>query len=386
MEKWKLIKKTGLQILSYLLVAVAASVITFAAFDLKPGKLEMLEGYIQERFIGEADLVAAEDAAAAAMVNALGDQWSYYVSASDYAAYNDGKTNSFVGIGITIIMREDGAGLDILKVEPDSPAEKAGLLAGDILIGADGQSLVGKTTADASNLITGTAGTKVEVEVLRGEEKLTFLVKRAKLETVVAEGTLLADGTGYVRIENFNDRCSQETIDAIEALLEQGATALVFDVRNNPGGYVHEMVQILDYLLPEGDLFRSVSYTGEESVDKSDADCLELPMAVLVNEQSYSAAEFFAAALREYDWATVVGNPTVGKSYYQNTLDLGDGSVVALSVGKYYTPKGVCLADEGGLIPDQVVEVDDETALQIYAQTLAAEDDPQLQAAIEALK
>ena len=155
-------------------------------------------------------------------------------------------------------------------------------------------------------------------------------------------------------------------------------------MRNNPGGYAEELVKLLDYLLPEGDLFRSVSYDGTEKVDTSDADCLDMPMAVLINGSSYSAAEFFAAALQEYQAATIVGEPTVGKGVYQTTISLGDGSAVALSTGKYFTPKGNSLTDVG-VIPDVRVDVDEETAEKIYYGTLGYADDLQIQAAIQVL-
>ena len=156
-------------------------------------------------------------------------------------------------------------------------------------------------------------------------------------------------------------------------------------MRNNPGGFADELVKLLDYLLPEGDLFRSVSYDGKEQVDTSDANYLDMPMAVLVNGNSYSAAEFFAAALQEYEAAVVVGEPTVGKGYYQQTIQLGDGSAVNLSTGKYFTPKGNSLADKG-ITPTVRVDVDEETASAIYYGTIQNADDPQLQAAIQALK
>ena len=163
------------------------------------------------------------------------------------------------------------------------------------------------------------------------------------------------------------------------------AEKLIFDVRNNPGGYAHELVKLLDYLLPEGQLFKTVDYTGKEEVTNSDAKCLEIPMAVLINGDSYSAAEFFAAALSEYEAATVVGQQTVGKSYFQVTYELGDGSAVALSVGKYFTPKGVCLADVG-LTPDVTVEVSEELFWEIYYGNVTWQEDPQVQAALEVLK
>ena len=162
------------------------------------------------------------------------------------------------------------------------------------------------------------------------------------------------------------------------------ADKLIVDVRNNPGGYAHELVDVLDHLLPEGELFRTEDYTGKQAVEKSDADCLQLPMAVLVNGNSYSAAEFFAAALSEYEWAEVVGEKTTGKGYYQVTYQFSDGSAVGLSVGKYYTPKGVSLAGVG-ITPDVLVPVDQETANAIYAQTLEPEKDPQIQAAVKKL-
>ena len=189
---------------------------------------------------------------------------------------------------------------------------------------------------------------------------------------------MLTDDTGYVVITNFHEGAGTETVEEVEKLLEQGAEKLIFDVRNNPGGYVHEMVYALDYLLPEGPLFRSVNYNGAESVDESDADCLDLPMAVLINGNTYSAAEFFAAALSEYDWAVTVGEPTCGKGYYQTTIQLGDGSAVQLSTGAYTTPNGVNLTEVGGLKPD--VPVDPAQAVVSLAE------DPQILAAIHALE
>ena len=378
-------KKILLRTASYVLVAALASCGTFFLCGQNT-KLAELERVIRSRFVGEVDTTAIEDAAAKAMVNALGDRWSYYISAEDYAAYENKKTNTYVGIGITILRREDGTGYDILAVQKGSSAEKAGILPGDILIEADGRSVTGMDPVDPVQIIKGEEGTKVSVTVLRDGEQLTFELKRKRVDSVVATGQMLEGNVGYIRINNFNDHCADETLKVLDQLLEQGAEKLLFDVRGNPGGYVMEMNEILDRLLPEGDLFRSVRYNGEEEVDTSDAQCLELPMAVLVNGSSYSAAEFFAAALQEYDWALVVGEPTVGKAYFQNTFRFHDGSAVGLSVGQYYTPNGVSLAEAGGLTPDVVVEVDDMTRLAIQAQSLPLMEDPQVLAAVEAMK
>ena len=381
----KKVVKILLQILSYVLVAAAAVVITLFA-GMKTGsysKLEQLEALLLNCYINGADRTKLEDAAAHAMVGALGDRWSYYIPADEYAAYQEQKKNAYVGIGVTI--RDTGSGYHIDKVTEGGPAEKAGLLAGDIIVAVDGKSVIGMPVDEGKTLVQGKKGTTVELTVDRAGEQLTFQVKRDTIQTKVATGVMLEDKIGLVTIENFNTNCYKESKEAVEMLLEQGAVALIFDVRYNGGGYADEMVDLLNYLLPEGDLFRTINYLGNEAVDKSDASCVEVPMAVLVNGSSYSAAEFFAAALREYEWAIVVGEKTSGKGHFQVTFPLSDGSAVGLSIGKYFTPKGICL--EGvGIEPDVSVAVDQETAAAIYAGTLDPMEDPQILAAIEALK
>ncbi len=381
-SKWL---KFILRTLSYVLVAVLASLVTFALWGSGSGKLQQLQSVIDQKFIGEVDWVEAEDAAAAAMVEAIGDRWSYYISAKDYAAFEERKDNAFVGIGITILQREDGTGFDIMEVTNDGPAWNAGIRAGDVLVEAAGQSAEGMTSDAVKELIRGKEGTNVDVTVLREGERLSFTVERQQIRTPVATAQMLESNVGLVTIENFNANCFNESKTAIEQLLEQGAEALIFDVRNNGGGYVTEMTKLLDYLLPEGVTYRDVSYLGIEGEETSDADCLEMPMAVLVNQNSFSAAEFFGAVLQEYNWATVVGEHTTGKGHYQNVFRLLDGSAVNLSTGKYFTPSGINLTEAGGIAPDKEVLVDDETFHAIYYGELTPQEDPQIQAAVAAV-
>lgn len=364
--------------LSYLLVAVLASAGTWLAADKLPNsKLERLSAIIERRFIGTADKTVIQDAAAEAMIEALGDRWSYYVSAEEYADHRERQNNSYVGIGVTVQQRADGKGIDVVSVNPDGPAAEAGMLAGDIITHADGAFLGELTLSEGRVLIMGEKNTQVLLTILRGDQSLELTITRKVIHSKVAEGRMLQDDIGYVIINNFHESAGEETVAEVEKLLEQGAEKLIFDVRSNPGGYVHEMVYVLDYLLPEGPLFRSVDYNGVEDVEESDADCLDLPMAVLINGDTYSAAEFFAAALSEYDWAITVGEPTCGKGYYQITWELGDGSAVQLSSGAYTTPNGVNLTEAGGLQPDVPVELTEMVA--------AVEEDPQIQAAVTAL-
>ena len=380
-------KKKILQALSYVLVVVLTCALTLVISGnwqrIAPSsKLTELVALLETYYVDEFDLAKLEDAAANAMVDALPDRWSYYISADDYASYMENKNNAYVGIGVTIQQSEGK--LVILKVAEGGPAEEAGMLPGDILVAADGAELSGLDLTQVRPLIQGKEGTTVELIVLRDKEQLVLTVERRTVRTPVATAEMLDGNIGLVTIANFNTNCASESIAAVEQLLAQGATMLIFDVRNNGGGYTAELVELLDYLLPEGPLFRTLSYAGKEKVEYSDAKHVDVPMAVLVNGGSYSAAEFFAAALKEYDAAILAGEQTSGKGYYQVTYQLKDGSAVAMSIGKYFTPQNKSL--EGvGLTPEVYVAVEPDVAAAIAAGTLEPAEDPQIQAAVAAL-
>lgn len=379
-------KRKFLRFASYLAVAVLASALTLGVnwWLGDYSKLEQLESLIEQLYIEDVDLTTVEDYAAEGMIAALGDRWSYYIPASEYQSYQEQSENAYVGIGITIIQAEDGSGLEVVEVQPEGPAMEAGMQPGDLITAIFDQTAAGMTTEEARNLVRGEEGTFVSITVRREEQELNLSVKRARIETVVASGQLLDGNIGLVTISNFDQRCAQESISAMEDLLNQGAEKLIFDVRFNPGGYAEELVKLLDYLLPEGNLFQTVDSMGRETLDTSDEKWLDVPMAVLVNADSYSAAEFFAAALQEYEAAVIIGEQTSGKGYFQNTFPLVDGSAVALSTGKYFTPKGVSL--EGvGITPDILSTVDEDTYWQIYYNQIPPEEDPQIAAAIAAL-
>ena len=344
-----------------------------AAADPVTAKLSELAQYIDLYFIDDYDeaalTTAAADGAASAMVAATGDRWSYYISAEDMAAHNEQLYNEYVGIGI-VIQVTDG-GMEVTSVTEGGPAEAAGVLVGDILTEVDGEATDALGLDETKNRVRGEAGTTVELTFLRDGAEVALTVERAAIVSPVAEAELLEGNIGYITIANFDYHCAEQT--------------LLFDVRFNPGGLKDEMVKILDTLLPEGDIFRSVDYAGREEVDTSDAACLELPMAVLVNEDSYSAAEFFAAALQEYGVAEVVGVQTSGKGNFQYTFNLSDGSAVALSVGKYYTPSGKSLTDVG-IVPDVEADLSYADYEALYYGTLPLDEDAQVQAALEVLR
>ena len=348
-------------------------------------KTAEISAYLEEYFIDEYDEQARADAAAAAMVEATGDEWSYYLTADEYQTYLESFYNAYVGIGVTIIEDAQAGGMRIEAVTPGGPADKAGVQVGDIMLQVEGHSTLELGVSGTRDLVRGEAGTTVDMLFLRGEEKLELTITREHIETEVAGCELLDGEIGYIWINNFDVRCADETIACIEEMREAGAKALLFDVRFNGGGLKDELVKVLDYLLPEGVLFRSVDYDGTEEVDYSDSACVEMPMAVLVNLDSYSAAEFFAAALQEYGWATVVGEKTYGKGNFQTGFELSDGSLLNISIGKYYTPNGVSLTGVG-ITPDIACDLSEEDYADLYYGLLEREDDVQLQMALDAIK
>lgn len=382
----KEMKKKVLIVLSYVLVAALAcgATLFFVSASTDYNKLEDLENLILTSFAGDADKTKIEDAAADAMVNAMGDRWSYYIPAAELPSFLENSENAYVGIGVTVQATDDNSGLMVIAVQPGGPAEEAGVQVGDVIIQVDGESAQDRTVTEISAMIKGEEGTVVSITVLRSGEGITMTVARKRMETTVASSKLLNEHVGLVTIQNFDERCADETIAAIKALLNQGADMLLFDVRNNPGGYVDELTKVLDYLLPEGNLIRTVGTDGSDETVTSDADCVKVPMAVLVNENTYSAAELFAVDLSEYGVARIFGQKTSGKGFFQQVFQFSDGSAAGISVGRYYTSQGNNL--EGiGLTPDEEIKLDDESEALLYNGMLEPENDVQLQAAMSYL-
>ena len=352
-------------------------------------KLAEIKRYLDAYYIGDLDEDKLADAAAAGMIEGIDDEWSYYIPAAEYASYQESVTNSYVGIGVTISAENVEKGIEITDVTPDSPAYQAGLEVGDVILAVEGIPVLdGSEQAiditETKNRVRGKEGTDVTLTVSHNGETREVTITRATIKTVNVTDELLENGLAYIHIRNFEQDAGKDLIAAVKRAQEQNAKGLIFDVRFNPGGYKHELVKALDFLLPEGPLFRSVDYEGEETVDYSDASFVDLPMVVLVNYDSYSAAEFFAAALQEYGAAKVVGAQTYGKGRFQSVFRLSDGSAVNISIGQYTTPNGVSLVGTG-ITPDYPVDLTDEELRQLYYGKLERDVDKQFQKAIEVL-
>ena len=352
--------------------------------ETRYSKLKSVADIVDKYFVGEYEEADAIEVALAGYVAGLDDVWSAYYTAEQTASIEEDEANQYVGIGVTYSTAAESL-YQITAVTPGGPADLAGILPGDKLLTAAGVDVnTLETGDDLAALVKGEIGTQVTIVVERAGEPLTFNITRDVIYTYSVTSRMLENNVGYIAIADFDSNVDDEFREHLTTLQEQGAKGFIFDVRNNPGGYVSVMHEMLDGLLPEGPVITMVDKAGEEMPLTSDADMLEMPMVVVTNEYSVSAAEFFAAALQEYDMATVVGTKTSGKGYSQQTSKLNDGSSVHISTTRYYTPKGNSLA-ETGVTPDLVVELPLEDLNLLLSGKLADADDEQLQSAIKAV-
>lgn len=386
-------RKKRFGVLSIVVTAVITLLVTLGGVFLAgwlligPEGITLLEGLgiVNAGFVGDYEPGQAVDGALYGMVDALGDRWSHYLNAEQYAATQIRRENVYVGIGVTVSYADE-RGLLIEQVNEKGGAAEAGLQPGELITAADGHSLAGEERYNGPELIQGEEGTGVELEVLGADGTVrTVTARRKKIETDPVSYEMLEGNVGFVRLENFYLRSAQQLNAAVDDLVSQGARAIVFDLRNNGGGYLSELTAMLDHLLPEGVIFRSRDRAGHESVTRSDAQCVALPMAILVNGNTYSAAEFFAAQLQESGAGVIVGEPTSGKGYSQQTFPVFGGGAMSISTAKYFTGNGVSLIGTGLTLDREVALTEEETA-RFLAGNLLHGEDPQLSAALELLE
>ena len=346
-------------------------------------KLAAVDELYRTLYIGEIDEKTLTDNLIRGYVLGTGDKYAYYLDEEQFAEMMASNNAELQGIGIMVIYQNDL--IEIISVMPDSPALEAGLEPGDIIAYVGGESVAELGYTAAVNRLQGEAGTLAEFTVQRGDELIDYSIERGYVnEQSVMYHVYEPDPTiGIVKILSFNLGTPEQFKSACEELIAGGVTKFVFDVRYNPGGDLESITEILDYLLPEGPIVRIVDAVGNEDVRYSDASELDMPMCVLVNSSTASAAELFSSALQDYDKAELVGTVTYGKGTMQTIIRLADNTGLGISYRMYNPPysdnyEGV------GVQPDYVVEMDESVAdKNIYKIT--DEEDTQLQKAIELL-
>ena len=342
---------------------------------------------IDELYIGEYDENVITSNAMKAAVESLDDRWSYYLTPEEYAVFLDVSNNRFAGIGVGVVTDKATGGMGVEYVYRDSAAETSGLAAGDVIIAIDGEDITGETINDMRARLSRPIGDSVDLTVLHPDGSVDiFTVVYSYVFTNPVSFELLDENFGYIAISNFDQGASDGFISAVEELIGHGADALIIDVRNNGGGRVTEMTGMLDYLLPEGEIFVAVSRDGVETITLSEPDMVDIPCVVLVDSNSYSAAEYFAATLSEYGYASIVGEQTSGKSRMQGTYNMPGGGALHISTDQYLTKNRVSLHDIGGLTPDYQVALTDDEYMLFFSGELDKDADPQIQKAISLLK
>ena len=356
----------------------------------------------------ELEKITTVDEATTAFIDAylhvMGDKYAYYYDAEAYKDYQQDVEGEYAGIGVSVTMTEDRY-IEVLNVFSESPADKVGILPGDILVEVNGEDIVELGYYKTIDMVRGEIGTSVNLTVDRDGERLSFDVVRDKVTEVTVEYEMKDDGLGYIRITSFDSKTYSQFVEAYTQLEEQGAKGLIFDVRNNPGGTLDSVVAILEYILPNGPIVHmEYKNPANNYTISSVKDCsplfnfynryyknheIKLPMVVLTNENTASAGELFTSSLNDYDAATVVGVRTYGKGVGQRGFSLTDengepdGSVVTITYF-YYAPPYSENYDGVGIEPDILAELPlDAQNKNIYK--LTEEQDTQLKAGVEEL-
>lgn len=346
--------------------------------------ISQYKSIIDKYYLGEVDEEKLKEGAIKGYIEGLDDPYTEYISKEDMEDYLDDTMGNFVGIGIYMVKDEATNRIKVLAPIKDSPAEKAGVLAGDFIIAVNDEEFTGDQLSIISTKIKGEEGSTVKLKILRGEEEKEFEIKREKIVVNPVEGKVLENNIGYIAFSSFDENTSEEFKKKYEELASQGITSLIIDLRNNGGGIVDEALEIADYFVEKDTvLLYEVDKNNNEEVEKAKDDVLiNMPTIILTNENTASSSEILAGALKDLGKAKIVGTKTYGKGVIQSLLTLSDGSGIKITSEEYLTPNKTKI-NKVGIEPDETVELP-ETVTNVLR--VDEKDDTQLQKAIEMLK
>ena len=350
-------------------------------------KLNYVDALYRNNYVGEIDEEELSDYLIRGYIAGTGDKYASYMTADEFSAYMEESSGEMVGIGVHIIYNNEMGALEVISVMRDSPALEAGVEPGDLIVMVGDESVAELGYYPAVDKMLGDLGTVAQFTVRRGanyEQIKEFSIIREKVTDTTVESRIYDGDIGLIRITQFAENTGESIRTAVADLTAKGAESLIFDVRYNPGGALTGIVDTLDFLLPEGPIIRIIDKQGNEEAINSDASCIEMPIAVLVNESTASAAELFTSALQDYKLATVIGTTTYGKGTMQTVVSLPDGSGLSISYRMYNPPysdnyEGI------GVVPDIELPLD-EALLDKNFYKITDEEDNQLQTAVKIVR
>lgn len=334
-------------------------------------------------YLNEIDETKVAEGAIKGYVEGLGDPYTQYITKDEMEEYSVSLTGNYVGIGIYMMANTEENTIEVIMPIKGGPAEEVGILAGDTIISVDGIKFTGEDVDAAANAIKGKVGSKVTLQIERNQEIKTFEITRRKVATNPVESKKLENNIGYIQITSFDEETADSFKIKFEELKNQGISSLIIDLRNNGGGLLQATLQIADYIVPKGkDLLVTVDKDKKEEIEKSQQDVLiDMPIVVLVNENSASASEILAGTLKDLNEATIVGTTTYGKGVIQELMTFKDGSGLKVTTHEYFTSNRNKI-NGVGIEPNEVVELP-EGVNPLY---VTEENDTQLKRAIEILK
>ena len=396
-KKIKVYKILMLVVLSVFITFMITSISLYTYFTKNPisisaksnnkdisNKLDKYREIIDKYYLGEVDESKLEEGAIKGYIEGLDDPYTEYISKEDMESYLDDTMGNFVGIGIYMIKNTKYDKIQVLSTIKGSPAEEAGIQSGDLIISVDGIEYKADDMTAVSNKIKGEEGTKVTVELLRGSENVKYELTRSKVKVNQVEGKVISDDIGYIKFTSFDETTAEDFKKQYQELAKKNIKSLIIDLRNNGGGIVDKALEIADYIADKDSvLLYEVDKNNKETVRKAKTDpIINMPIIILTNENTASASEILAGALKDLGKAKTVGTTTYGKGVIQQILKLSDGSGIKITIEEYQTPNRNKI-NKVGIEPDEKVELP-ESVDNIL--NLKESEDTQLQKAIEMLK
>lgn len=346
-------------------------------------KTLLLENYISKYYLRDADAGQIVEGIYKGVLQSLQDPYSVYYTKEEYDSLQESTQGVYCGIGARVSQDVKTGIITIVQLFEGSPAIDAGILPGDIIYKVEDEEVTGTDLSKVVAKMKGKEGTSVELTVVRESKKVDCTVIREEIEIPTVEHEMLEDSIGYIQVTEFDQVTAKQFRDALEDLEKQGQDGLVIDLRNNGGGRLDAVVDMLDRMLPEGTIVSTKDKAGEgETFSSTGEEQFNKPLAVLINGNSASASEVFSGAIQDYGTGKLVGTTSFGKGIVQTIFDLKDGSAIKLTTSEYFTPKGRNIQGTG-LEPDVKVELDKDQAKKV---TVEKEKDNQLKKAVETVK